>query len=161
MNRRFEEIRNNPGVVPKLLVFIVPYGMWAQRISFRPLRIVMKTPYRIVDFLFCKLLLNCDISCDAQIGDGFKVNHPYGIFINGRARIGRNFSCRGQITIGNKGGLDENGCPVIGDDVNVGVGAKLIGSITIGDRCTIGANAVVTRSFPADSTLVGIPARKL
>lgn len=159
MNRRFEEIRNNPGVVPKLLVFIVRYGMWAQRISFRPLRIVMKTPYRIVDFLFCKLLLNCDISCDAQIGDGFKVNHPYGIFINGRARIGRNFSCRGQITIGDKG--DVAGCPVIGDDVNVGVGARLIGPIEIGDGCWVGANAVVTHSFPPNSTLAGVPAHRL
>lgn len=161
MSRWLNEIRENPGLIPKMLVAVIRFGMWAQRISFRPLSVLMKIPYRLVDLLFCKLLLNCDISCEAQIGDGLKIYHPYGIFINSGVRIGRRFSCRGQVTIGNKGGLDENGCPDIGDDVNVGVGAKLIGPITVGDRCTIGANAVVTHSFPADSTLVGIPARKL
>lgn len=161
MNRRIDEIRNNPGLIPKMLVAVIRFGMWAQRIGCRPLSMVMKIPYRLVDLLFCKLLLNCDISCEAQIGDGLTIYHPYGIFINSGVHIGRRFSCRGQVTIGNKGIPGDNGCPTIGDDVNVGVGAKVIGAVVIGDCCSIGANAVVTHSFPANSTLVGIPARKL
>lgn len=161
MNRRIDEIHNNPGVIPKVLVSIVRFGMCVQHIRFQPLRIVAKLPYLIMDTLFCNLLLNCDISCDAEIGDGLIIDHPYGIFISSEARIGRNFHCRGQLTIGIKGVAGVKGCPVVGDDVNVGVGARLIGPITIGDRCTVGANAVVTHSFPSDTTLVGVPARAI
>lgn len=156
------EIRINPGLLPKLLVFILRFGMWTERIPYRLVALPFKLVYRIIDLLYCKLLLNCDISSALSLGRNVVFYHPYGIFINAAAVIGSNFICRGQVTIGNKGeGELSEGCPTIGDHVEVGVGAKIIGPITISDHCAIGANAVVTKSFPPRSTLVGIPARAL
>jgi serine acetyltransferase len=57
--------------------------------------------------------------------------------------------------------FDRNDGPTLGNDVRVGAGARILGSIVIGDRCRIGANAVVTRSYPADQVLVGVPAQPL
>lgn len=55
-------------------------------------------------------------------------------------------------------GATKDGAPVIGDDVYIGPGAKIYGNIVLGDRVTIGANAVVNRNFGNDQLLVGIPA---
>lgn len=156
------EIRINPGLLPKLLVFILRFGMWTERIPYRLIALPFKLMDRIIDLLYCKLLLNCDIPSALSLGRNVIFYHPYGIFINAEAVIGSNFICRGQVTIGNKGeGELGAGCPMIGDHVEVGVGAKIIGPISIGDHCAIGANAVVTKSFPPHRTLVGIPARAL
>lgn len=154
----FQEVRSNPGLLPKLLVAVMRYGMWAERIPNRIVAFPFKLTYRVIDVLYCKLLLNCDIPAKTTIGKGVIFYHPYGIFINSQAVIGTHFICRGQVTIGNKGDMVGNECPVIGDYVQVGVGAKLIGPIKIGDHCSVGANAVVTHSFPSGQTIVGIPA---
>jgi serine O-acetyltransferase len=69
-----------------------------------------------------------------------------------------------QVTIGAKEtdiSYHEDKRPVIGDNVIIGSGAKVLGSITIGHNVTIGANAVVTHSVPADAVVGGIPARLL
>lgn len=156
------EIRINPGLLPKLLVFILRFGMWTERIPYHLIALPFKLVHRIIDLLYCKLLLNCDIPASLSLGRNVVFYHPYGIIINAEAVIGSCFVCRGQVTIGNKGEGESNaGCPTIGDHVEVGVGAKIIGPISIGDHCAIGANAVVTKSFPPHSTLVGIPARAL
>ena len=110
--------------------------------------------------IFVKLLLNCDISGRTDIGYGFKIYHPYGIFINDGAKIGNNCTIRGQVTIGNKG-WKENKCPVLLDNIEIGIGAKLIGSIKLGNNCQVGANAVVTKSFSDNSIIVGVPAKKI
>lgn len=54
-----------------------------------------------------------------------------------------------------------NESPIIGNNVTLGAGTKVIGPITIGDNCSIGANSVVTHSFPANRILVGVPAKAL
>lgn len=156
------EIRISPGLLPKPLVLILRFGKWTERIPYRLIALPFKLMDRIIDLLYCKLLLNCDIPSALSLGRNVIFYHPYGIFINAEAVIGSNFICRGQVTIGNKGeGELGAGCPMIGDHVEVGVGAKIIGPISIGDHCAIGANAVVTKSFPPHRTLVGIPARAL
>ena len=156
------EIMNNPGVLPKVLVATIRFGMWAEHIRPRILGLPFRLLHRLVELLFCKLLLNCDISVKAEIGQGLTIYHPYGIFVNSGAKIGRDFTCRAYTTIGNKGTDDErDGCPTIGDGVNVGVGAKIIGPITVGSNCSIGANAVVTHSFADGNVLVGIPAKAI
>lgn len=89
-----------------------------------------------------------------------KVN--YGIVVSGEATLGDEVVIRQQVTIGNKGtGEGADDCPIIGDRVDIGAGAKIIGGITIGENSKIGANAVVTKSLPANSILVGVPARNI
>lgn len=76
-----------------------------------------------------------------------------GIFIAKGARIGKNARIFHQITIGNDDADREN-VPVIGDDVIIYPGAKIVGKVHVGNRCIIGANAVVVRDVPDDTTVV-------
>lgn len=79
--------------------------------------------------------------------------HPYGIVIHGSAKIGRNVLIMQQVTIGAKDA--GNQAPVIGDNVVLGAGSKILGGIHIGPGTVVGANAVVTKDIPAHATVVG------
>ena len=89
-------------------------------------------------------------------GKGLTVSHG-DIIVNPSVRFGEHCTLHGQNCIGNNGTVDV--VPKGGDDVDIGIGAKLIGDITLGNDIKIGANAVVNKSFPEDHLLlVGIPA---
>lgn len=93
-------------------------------------------------------------------GPGLMIYHHGGIIINEKARLGANASLHGANCIGNDGKTDD--APVIGDNLDLGIGAMIIGGVQLGDRVRVGANAVVTGSFPEnDITLAGIPAQRL
>ena len=88
-------------------------------------------------------------------GEGLIIHHNGSIVVNGQLH--------GDNCIGNVGKSDSlTDCPQIGNNVEIGVGAKVLGGIIIADNIKIGANAVVTKSFDEKGiTLVGIPAHKL
>jgi len=93
----------------------------------------------------------------ANIGKGLMIYH-YGNVVNGFSVIGENCSLHGDNCIGNDG--KSNNCPVIGNNVSLGVGAKILGDVYIADDIKVGAGAVVVHSFyDAGVTLAGIPAR--
>ncbi len=71
--------------------------------------------------------------------------------------IGRNCTIRHEVMIGSR--RREHDVPVLGDDVKIGVGAKVLGKIRIGNRVSIGANAVVLDDVPNDHVAVGVPVR--
>ena len=85
----------------------------------------------------------------------FVLIHSYGVVINSAVRCGKGVKIEHLVTIGAEG--DES--PILGDNVFVGAGAKIIGPITIGNNVKIGANAVVTKDIPPNTTAVGIPAK--
>jgi serine O-acetyltransferase len=87
-------------------------------------------------------------------GPGLSIPHWGTIVINRRARVGARCRLHACTNIG-----DKNGVPTIGDDCYIGPGAKLFGPIVLGDHVSIGANAVVNRSFGDGAVLVGVPAR--
>lgn len=87
------------------------------------------------------------------LGGGIYLDHPHGTHLNARC-IGRNFKCKHNVTLGNNKG----GIPSVGDNVFVGVGACVLGNITIGNNAKIGANAVVLHDVPDNATVVGNPA---
>jgi len=99
------------------------------------------------------------ISYKTQIGSGFYIGHFGGIFINHKAVVGKNCNISQQVTIGrtNRGG--RKGTPVIGDNVYIGPGAKVIGNVHVGNNVAIGANCVVTKDIPDNSVVVGIPGK--
>ncbi len=99
----------------------------------------------------------CVIGRGAQFGPGFVLVHSMGVVINTSVRGGRDVKIEHQVTIGAERGLS----PVLGDDLFIGAGAKVLGAITIGSRVRIGANAVVVKDVPDDITAVGVPARYL
>lgn len=100
------------------------------------------------------LKLGIDINSQAVIGPGLKIEHFGNIFINGKAHIGKHCSILQGVTIG-----EYFGAPYVGDYAFIGPGAKLIGGVTIGRNCIIGANCVVTKNFPENSVIVGVPAK--
>ncbi|MCT3297245.1 serine acetyltransferase [Lactiplantibacillus pentosus] len=162
MLKFYQEIKNNPGLLPKIVVMIYRFGNFiVYKVRIPLVKQALYVVYRFLDLIFLKFLLNDDIPAKFKAGSGFKIYHPYGIFINDAVEVGENFICRGQVTLGNKGNLYENGCPQLGNNISVGVGAKIIGELRLEDGCRIGANAVVTKSFKKGSILIGIPARNI
>ena len=94
------------------------------------------------------------------IGPGLRIYHGDGIVIASGAVVGRGLTLEHQVTIGNRIGHEGDlGCPTIGDDVFIGVGAKVLGDIRIGNNVRIGANAVVLHDIPDNATVVGIPGK--
>ena len=93
-------------------------------------------------------------------GPGLTIYHHGNIIVNEAARIGENCRLHGNNCIGNKGIVDR--APTIGDHLDLGFGACVIGDVTLGDHLIAGANAVIVKSIPqANTTVVGIPAKEL
>ena len=98
------------------------------------------------------LLRNNQFPFETQIGAGLRLPHLMGIVISGGAVIGTDCTIFQQVTLGE----DERGKnPVIGNNVMIGAGAKIIGGAVIGDNVKVGANAVVTKTIPSNCTVIG------
>jgi serine O-acetyltransferase len=108
-----------------------------------------------------RALFGVSIGNAVEAGPGLMLTHG-NVVIDGRTRIGRNCQINPWVTIGlsnsRRYGFSADG-PAIGDEVHIGTGAKILGPVTIGDYVRIGANAVVIGDVPANTTVVGIPAR--
>jgi serine acetyltransferase len=100
-------------------------------------------------------LFGADIGRDVQLGEGVIFMHTVGVVIGGDARIGDRVMFLGNNTIGSLKGTDY---PHVGNDVTVGAGARVLGSLTVGDGAVIGANAVVLRDVPPGMVALGVPA---
>ena len=94
-------------------------------------------------------------NCLMDAGGGFVIFHPNGVLINSHVSVGKNFTIRAGSKIGEKGGR----IPTIGDNVNIGINASIIGNITIGDNVVIGAGAVVVKDVPSGAVVAGNPAK--
>ena len=90
-----------------------------------------------------------------------RMAHPYGIFINGNVRLGKNVTVFQGVTIGSKREGRKAGTPVIDDDVVIFPNAVVIGQITIGAGATIGPGSVVVDDVPPGVTVGGNPSRQL
>lgn len=108
-----------------------------------------------------RFLTNIEIHPGATIGRRFFIDHGAGIVIGETAVVGDDVLMYHQVTLGGTSLEKTKRHPTIGNNVLLGMGAKVLGNITVGDRARVGANAVVTRDVPADATAIGIPARIL
>lgn len=95
-----------------------------------------------------------DIPASVPIGSRMYVPHPVGTVVMAR-RIGSRVTLVSCVTVGMR---NEHDFPMIGDNVYIGAGARVLGGITIGDDVAIGANAVVLRDVPDGCVAVGVPA---
>jgi serine O-acetyltransferase len=100
-------------------------------------------------------LYGLEIQVGKPVKGGLYIAHPVGCVIVAES-IGENVTIISQVTFGTRG---EASWPTVGDRCFFGVGARVLGSITIGDDARIGANAVVLSDVPPASTAVGIPAQ--
>src|ERR1700761_5913787 len=97
------------------------------------------------------------------VGKGLSLFHGHALVLNQGVIIGENCTLRNSTTIGHKKMADGSfsACPRIGNNVDIGANVCIIGDVVIGDNVIIGAGSVVTKSFPANCTIVGNPARIL
>jgi serine acetyltransferase len=105
------------------------------------------------------LSLGIDIPTSTVIGSGLVIHHGVGLVVHARARIGDDVTLRQGVTIGTRRSGEQP--PRIGDRVDVGSGAQILGDIEIGDDAVIGAGAIVLSDVPAGRIAVGNPARLL
>lgn len=115
--------------------------------------------YRIGNFsivlnIFCRRMDTLFLAAQS-IGPGLFIQHGFATIVAAK-RIGAHCWINQQVTVGYS---NETDCPIIGDNVTICSGAKVIGGVTVGDNSKIGANAVVVKTVPPDVTVVGVPAR--
>lgn len=146
-----------PGVLAGLTYRI---GHWLWSYS-GPLTIVMPVcrAVYIVFSRFSEIITGIRVAPRARIGPGLYIGHADGVVVGGGVVMGSNCNIQQGVTIGTSSRGERQGSPTIGNRVYFGPGAKVFGSIRVGDDVAIGANAVVTKSLPQRAVAVGIPAR--
>jgi serine O-acetyltransferase len=138
------------------------YTFWMRTCRYTKSRPLLK--YSLYPFAKALLIhygykFGIDIPFTTRIGSGFYIGHFSGIFVNENCVIGRNCNISQGVTVGTANRGERAGNPVIGDNVYLGPGAKVIGAIRVGDHAAIGANCVVTRDVPDHAVVVGVPGR--
>ena len=133
------------------------YGKWRYKfenpIVRKPLSLIYKILYKLI-----QILTLIELPCEAEIGKGTRIDHFGPIIISGYAKLGKNCVLRNGVTIGIKK-VGENKAPQIGNNVDIGCGAVIIGDIKIGNNVLIGANSVVTKDVEENCTVVGVPTK--
>ena len=114
-------------------------------------------PLRFLCERFIEISTGISIPAACSIGKGLRIHHFGGIIFHPSAVLGENCTLYHGVTIGDRGG--SGGAARIGNNVLIGAGAKVIGPVSIGDGCVIGANVVVTRSMAAGTTALGAACR--
>lgn len=138
------------------VMLVYRFGRW--RYGVRPvlLRKLMSLLYKIL-YKLVQILTGIELPCEVEIGRNFVIDHFGGIVVSGFAKFGNDCRIRNGVVVG-LAHTDDPCAPVIGDNVDIGAGAKVLGRIRIGNNVRIGANAVVTRDVPDDCIAVGVPA---
>jgi len=132
------------------------YGAWCWSLPFA-FRLVLGMPYRVLNRVW-RFFLHVNISVKAEIGPGLCLIHPTSIMIPS-TKIGSNVLIFHEVTIG--ANLTRQGHPTIGNNVDVYVGARILGGVKIGDNSKIGANCVVTSNVAPNSIVFSAPTRTL
>lgn len=145
--------------VENAVVYSGLHAIWSHRLAHKMWqKPAGKGPARILA-QFTRFLTGIEIHPGASIGRRFFIDHGMGIVIGETAEIGDDVMLYHGVTLGGRSLEKVKRHPTIGNGVTIGAGAKVLGPVTIGDRCQIGANAVVVKDSPADSVLTGIPAQ--
>jgi len=138
-------------------MFMYRFGVWRMNVRPRFLRMPLSVIYRWMHRRV-RNRYGIELHYTAQIGRRFQIAHQGAIVIHEHAKIGDDCCIRQGVTIGSTLDYDMEG-PALGNNVDVGAGAMILGKVTIGDNVRIGANAVVMMNVPANSLVVAPPAR--
>jgi len=139
------------------VMLVYRFGRWRYGIKFIWLRKVFSLLYKIL-FKLIQILTGVELPCEVKIGDYFIIDHFGGIIISGYAQFGDNCRIRNGVVVGLAKPNDPC-APIIGNNVDIGAGAKVLGRIKIGNNVTIGANAVVVKDVENGMVVAGIPAK--
>ncbi len=132
-----------------LILYRIAHWLWGKKVPVIP---------RLISHLG-RFLTGIEIHPGATIGSGFFIDHGMGVVVGETTIIGNNVTLFQGVTLGGTGKEKGKRHPTLGNNIVVGVGAKVLGDIVIGDNVKIGANSVVLESVPMDATVVGVPGR--
>ncbi len=132
------------------------FGRYVDRMPDNVYRKVADRCYWLA-FRFVETLTGISLPKEAEIGPGLRIYHFGNIFIHPDAKIGARCVLRQGVTVGNR--IANGPVPVIGNGVELGAYAQVLGDVTIGDGAKIGAMSVVLENVPPNATAVGVPAR--
>jgi serine O-acetyltransferase len=138
------------------VMVVYRFGRWRYGVRPAIVRKFFSLIYHIL-FKFVQIITGIQMPCEVDVGRNFIIDHFGGIIISGYAKFGDNCRVRNGVVIGLRR-VEEKFAPIIGNNVDIGAGAKLLGPIRIGDNVLIGANAVVVSDVPDNSVAVGVPA---
>jgi serine O-acetyltransferase len=154
-------LERDPAASSGLVVFFTYPGFHARqyhRVAHRLHRWGFRGPARLVSNV-SRFLTGIEIHPGAKIGEGFFIDHGMGVVIGETSEIGDNVTLHQGVTLGGTSTQRVKRHPTLKDNVMVGVGAQLIGDITIGENSKVGAGSVVIDSVPPNATVVGVPGR--
>ncbi|MGQ9555804.1 MAG: serine O-acetyltransferase [Anaerolineae bacterium] len=123
--------------------------LWQKRVPFLP---------RLISNL-ARFFTGIEIHPGARIGRRFFIDHGMGVVIGETSEVGEGVTLYQGVTLGGTGKERGKRHPTIGNNVMIGVGARILGAITIGDNVKIGAGSVVLKDVPPNTTVVGVPGR--
>lgn len=143
-----EVVLNYPGL----------HALWFYRVSHRLYRSRHFILARAIS-QFARFLTGIEIHPGAKIGRRLFIDHGTGVVIGETAEVGDDVTLYQGVTLGGTGKESGKRHPTIGNGVMISAGARVLGAITIGDECKIGAGAVVVKPVPPHCTVVGVPGR--
>ena len=153
--------RNDPALHSTFELFFNYPGLWAlffHRIAHWFYNKGLRFLPRFIS-AFGQFLTVIDIHPAATIGHRVFIDHGVGVVIGETAIIGNDVIIYQQVTLGGVSTSKGKRHPTLENNVVIGAGAKILGNITIGERSKVGANSVVVKNVPPESTAIGIPAR--
>jgi serine O-acetyltransferase len=155
--------RNDPAAGSKAMVLLLYSGVHA--VLFHKLShwLYGHRRYFLARFISqaARHITGIEIHPAAIIGKNLVIDHGMGVVIGATARIGDDCLLYHGVTLGAARITQGKRHPTVGNGVTIGCGAKILGPISLGDGCRIGANAVVLQDIPAGATVVGVPGRIL
>jgi serine O-acetyltransferase len=134
------------------------FGRWKKTIKTK----IVRAPLTVLADsmrVFCRNVYGIELPFEARIGRRVIVEHQHGIVVHGNSVIGDDCIIRQGVTLGIRKLNDVNAAPVLGNGVDIGAGAKILGYVFIGDNAKIGANAVVLTNVSPGCTAIGVPAK--
>ncbi|MFN8017230.1 MAG: serine acetyltransferase [Acidimicrobiales bacterium] len=143
---------------PKGLLLVVSYRVASEARKLgqvSPLHRLVVLPVLLLYRVLVEWALGVELPAQVEAGPGLRIRHGQGLVVNTGTILGADVMLRHNVTIGNirRGPGDTTACPVVGDGVEFGAGAVVVGPITIGDGALIGANAVVSADVPAGAVV--------
>lgn len=155
----FQDLGANKGNPKGMLVMAWFRAMHALRRY--TLTFLLGLPFFLLYRLVVEWVLGIELPWKTRIGPGFRLDHGQALVVNDGTVFGAGCTVRNSVTIGNKRNKDGSysRAPVIGDRVDIGANAVIIGPVTIGDDVAVGAGAVVVKDVPSGHVAVGNPAR--
>src|SRR5512138_1495066 len=143
-------------ILEVLLCYPGLHAVWGHRISHKLWKSGFKLFARWISQI-TRGITGIEIHPGATIGHNLFIDHGMGVVIGETAEVGDRVTLYHGVTLGGTSLHKVKRHPTVGDNVVIGAGAKVLGAITIGNNSRIGANAVVIKSTPADSVVVGVP----